>query len=171
MKNFREALANHNEGVKTYPQLTEDLLALKIEFFEGLYFQGTEEQHDFIQEVEGKLRDIILPDWEDVIEDVDAFYEDSNNYLLKWETEYRNHAYLIISNLIGYSRANTLNRYTGKGKFTITWSVDDVLDVFDCSEEEAQKVLDACESNHDCSVGMTWDNIQIFGDDLNLKRK
>ena len=58
----------------------------------------------------------------------------------------------------------------------IVWSIDDVLErayakKVKISEKEAEEILDKMEYNHDASVGISWDTIDIYISDVELERK
>ena len=49
----------------------------------------------------------------------------------------------------------------------IIWSIEDVQAVRpDLSDKQAWKVLQQCDRQLDCELGITWDSIQYAADDL-----
>jgi|GEM_PF-1711055 uncharacterized protein YwlG (UPF0340 family) len=60
----------------------------------------------------------------------------------------------------------------GEHLCVIVWSADDVIGRANelgekCSKEEAYKILDAMERQHDATIGVTWDTIDAHLIDLN----
>lgn len=54
-----------------------------------------------------------------------------------------------------------------KRKITITWSVEDVLEVQpDLTEEQAMEVLEIVGKNHDAEVGICWDTLEFWADSM-----
>ncbi|HHF7367764.1 TPA: hypothetical protein ACPSKY_002908 [Legionella bozemanae] len=55
-------------------------------------------------------------------------------------------------------------------EISIVWSIEDVLDVRPLlSKEQASIVLQHLKKNHDATIGINWDVIEIVSDDLFLK--
>ncbi len=55
-------------------------------------------------------------------------------------------------------------------EISIVWSIEDVLDVRPLlSKEQASIVLQHIKKNHDATIGINWDVIEIVSDDLFLK--
>lgn len=49
----------------------------------------------------------------------------------------------------------------------IVWQIDDVMTIRpDLTEEQAAEVLGAVESGHDASLGISWDTLEIYADNL-----
>ena len=66
-------------------------------------------------------------------------------------------------------RNGTLNEHV----CVIVWSVEDVLEKAEelkvkISHKEAEEILDKIESEHDATVGISWDTISIYIFDANL---
>ena len=65
---------------------------------------------------------------------------------------------------------NTLDQFELVDKrvaMAIVWQIDDVLSVRpDLTEEQAAEVLGAVESGHDASIGISWDTLEIYADQL-----
>ncbi|HAT1945882.1 TPA: hypothetical protein JBJ85_15515 [Legionella pneumophila] len=54
-------------------------------------------------------------------------------------------------------------------EINIVWSIEDVLDVRPLlSKEQASTVLQHLKENHDATIGINWDVIEIVSDDLFL---
>ncbi|CEG59308.1 hypothetical protein [Legionella fallonii] len=52
-------------------------------------------------------------------------------------------------------------------EISIVWSIEDVLDVRPLlSKEQASIVLQHLKKNHDATIGINWDVIEIVSDDL-----
>ena len=54
-----------------------------------------------------------------------------------------------------------------KDKFSIVWSIDDVLyqaqnDEVSITEDEARHILNMMEKHHDASIGISWETISIY---------
>jgi len=59
----------------------------------------------------------------------------------------------------------------GKHIAVAIWSEDDVLDRAEergipCTEEQAQEIVDSMDSRQDCSIGITWDTIDCYLEEL-----
>jgi hypothetical protein len=57
----------------------------------------------------------------------------------------------------------------------IIWSVEDVLEQahernVKCSKVEAEEILDKMENAHDATLGINWDTIDSYLDDIREKR-
>ena len=49
----------------------------------------------------------------------------------------------------------------------IVWQIDDVLSVRpDLTEEQAAEVLGAVEAGHDATIGVSWDTLEIYADQM-----
>ncbi len=54
-------------------------------------------------------------------------------------------------------------------QISITWDIDDILSVRPhLSPHQASQVLDFLEENHDASVGINWEVIEVVSDMLFL---
>jgi hypothetical protein len=50
---------------------------------------------------------------------------------------------------------------------SIVWSVEDVLEVRpDLNDEQSMKVLQEVKNHHDATVGVNWDTLQYWADEL-----
>ena len=55
---------------------------------------------------------------------------------------------------------------TGTG-IAIIWLIDDVKSVRpDLNDAQCMEVLRACDRNHDATIGISWDIIEFWADDL-----
>lgn len=74
--------------------------------------------------------------------------------------------------------AEAIKRLRGNGKQHIAvaiWCEDDVLEQarergISCSISEAQEIIDRMDSKQDCSIGITWDTINCYLDELQDNR-
>ena len=60
--------------------------------------------------------------------------------------------------------SNNLKRHR---MIAIIWGIEDVQEVRgDLSDDQAWMVLQGLERNHDCEIGITWDVIEFFAEEL-----
>lgn len=60
---------------------------------------------------------------------------------------------------------------TGK-KFGVTWCADDIRSLgYECTDEQAEELLDTAVSKHDATVGINWDVLEDWCQFYLLKRK
>ena len=66
----------------------------------------------------------------------------------------------------------------GEHVCVITWSREDVIDYakdldppIKVTIKEADKILDEMERRHDATIGITWNTIEAYLDDLKYERK
>src|SRR5262249_48837057 len=54
-----------------------------------------------------------------------------------------------------------------RGQIAVVWSVEDVQEVRpDLTEEQAREVLSQVERQHDATLGVTWDTLELAAEDL-----
>lgn len=52
-------------------------------------------------------------------------------------------------------------------QIAIIWGIEDIQEVRpDLNDDQSWEVLQACESQHDCTIGLSWETIEITADDL-----
>lgn len=54
----------------------------------------------------------------------------------------------------------------------IIWCVDDVKSIAeDLTDEECRQVLEAVKSNHDATIGINWDVLEYWANQIRPERK
>jgi len=90
------------------------------------------------------------------------------------EAEAQRHLWLILNGAIGLTRQEIeMIKLNGdepmkkKRQITITWAVEDVLEIRpDLTEDQAMEVLENVEQNHDAEVGICWDTLAFWADSM-----
>lgn len=60
-----------------------------------------------------------------------------------------------------------LNYYNSESEIALIWSIDDVKAVrSDLSDEQALVVLQEVKRRHDATIGVSWDTLKIWADEL-----
>lgn len=55
---------------------------------------------------------------------------------------------------------------------SITWHIEDVKEVAsDLTDEECREVLQLVKDNHDATLGVTWDTLNMWADEVRSKRE
>ena len=64
-------------------------------------------------------------------------------------------------------KSNPRNKPDPRDSIEISWHIDDVMEVRKgLSREQRRKVLEAVERNHDATIGVNWDTLEITADTL-----
>jgi len=62
---------------------------------------------------------------------------------------------------------NKMNNFNPDRQIAIIWDIDDVLSLRpDLDDNEAIQVLSAVDDKHDANIGINWDVIQFWADEL-----
>jgi hypothetical protein len=60
-----------------------------------------------------------------------------------------------------------MNNFNPDRQIAIIWDIDDVQSLRpDLDDNEAMQVLSAVDDKHDANIGINWDVIQFWADDL-----
>jgi hypothetical protein len=62
---------------------------------------------------------------------------------------------------------NKMNNFNPDRQIAIIWDIDDVQSLRpDLDDNEAMQVLSAVDDKHDANIGINWDVIQFWADEL-----
>lgn len=59
-----------------------------------------------------------------------------------------------------------------KDTIEISWHIDDVKSIAeDLTDEECRQVLEAVKNNHDATIGVNWDTLKYWADEVRNERE
>jgi hypothetical protein len=77
----------------------------------------------------------------------------------------------IAEELKASRQASDTGRYDPDTQIALIWSMDDVLNIrSDLTNEQAMDVLTMVERKHDCTIGVSWETLEIWADMLFPKK-
>lgn len=81
---------------------------------------------------------------------------------------------IIMGNDVQLAEAYLASLEDRKDKIAISWHIDDVKGMEgyeDLTDDEAREVLELTANNHDATIGVSWDTLEVWADEVKSRRK